>query len=150
MLKKFNSLIELSFLIYLLVLFFLLFGGDRGMYANLSMIEYALRQLNLIPFKTIGTYLYALLTGGMNPSIPLKNLCGNLLMFLPMGLYLPFFIRKVRNKKWYLLLMFVILLAVEVLQFISRKGAFDIDDFILNMLGAVLGFAIWKKGFSKL
>ncbi len=43
-----------------------------------------------------------------------------------------------------MLTVFFIVLAVEALQLLLQIGVFDIDDFILNLLGAALGYGIWK------
>ena len=65
-------------------------------------------------------------------------------MFLPMGIYLPYLFKKLSNYKSFLVVMLIILFAVEILQFVLKRGAFDIDDLILNLLGAVIGFGLWK------
>lgn len=145
--KKLMSFIKISFIVYLVVLIYLLFGGSRGMWSDLSIVEYALLQMNLIPFKTIGEYITAIITDSMNLSIPLMNLCGNLFMFLPMGVYLPLFIKKIQDWKSYVLSMSVILFVIEIIQFVFKRGAFDIDDLILNLAGAVIGFVFWNTGF---
>jgi glycopeptide antibiotics resistance protein len=36
------------------------------------------------------------------------------------------------------------LVIIEVLQLLTRRGSFDIDDIILNTLGALIGLTIWK------
>jgi glycopeptide antibiotics resistance protein len=40
--------------------------------------------------------------------------------------------------------MNILLLSVELIQLITRRGSFDIDDLILNMFGALVGFIAWK------
>lgn len=45
--------------------------------------------------------------------------------------------------------MTAFLFIIEVIQFVTRKGAFDINDLILNLLGAAIGFAIWNTKFVK-
>lgn len=140
-----TKIIKASILVYVLVLIYLLYGGNRGIWSNMSTIEYALFQMNLIPFKTIGEYIVAIFDGSINLYIPVTNLVGNLFMFFPMGMYVPLFFEKVNSLKKYTITMSVILLIIELTQFISRRGSFDIDDFILNMTGAIIGFGIWKK-----
>lgn len=103
--------------------------------------------MNLIPFRTIGGYIKAIFDGSMNLNIPLENLFGNLLMFLPMGCYLPFFIRKIDSLKKYLWRMFPIFFSIEIAQFLTKRGSFDIDDLILNLLGAILGYILWRSRF---
>lgn len=34
---------------------------------------------------------------------------------------------------------------IKIVQFVFRVGSFDIDDLILNMCGATIGFGIWKS-----
>ena len=109
------------------------------------MFEYALMHMNLVPFKTILGYVQAIKDQTMNLNIPLENLFGNLLMFLPAGIYLPFFSDKIDSVKKMILGMLPIFLMIEVGQFLTKRGAFDIDDLILNMLGAVIGYLILKS-----
>jgi len=61
-----------------------------------------------------------------------------------MGIYLPFLNRKMNVLKSYFFFMISILFSVGIMQLITRRGSLDIDDFILNMLGALMGFIIWK------
>ena len=45
--------------------------------------------------------------------------------------------------------MIIQTLLVEVLQFITYRGATDIDDVILNTMGAVIIYLIMKTKFAK-
>ncbi|WP_163539554.1 VanZ family protein [Gracilibacillus sp. YIM 98692] len=135
----------ISFLFYLFVLVRLLFLQDRGdMWTDLSLLEYIRTSSNFVPLKTISTYFQVIFDGSMNMDIPLKNLVGNLFIFLPMGIYLPFFTHKLNKVSIFTILMIITLFFIEFIQLVTRRGRFDIDDFILNMLGALVGFAIWK------
>ncbi|WP_449536355.1 VanZ family protein [Ferdinandcohnia sp. Marseille-Q9671] len=146
MIKVFRVMISISFVIYLFALIVLLFLGVRLRYigTDLSLIEYIKSSSNLIPFKTITTYVTAIFDGRMNMNIPIQNLFGNAFMFLPMGIYLPYFIGKINKISVFLLTMVIMLFVIEVVQLITRRGSFDVDDFILNMFGALIGFSIWK------
>ncbi len=147
----------ISFIFYLLALVMLLFVGVmfvgiRGyIWTDLSLIEYIKNSSNFVPFKTISTYIQAIFDGSMNISIPIKNIVGNLFMFLPMGIFLPFFIVKINKVSIFTISMIILLFFIEAIQLVTRRGSFDIDDFILNMLGALIGFGIWKsKLFQRL
>ncbi len=145
--KRFIKIIlSISFIFYLLALVVLLFlGGSRGyVRTDLTLIEYMKSSTNFIPFKTISTYIKAIYNGSMNIDIPIINLVGNLLMFLPMGLYLPFFIKRINKVSVFSIAMIILLFVIEVIQLVTKRGSFDIDDCILNMLGALIGFGIWK------
>lgn len=80
----------------------------------------------------------------MNIDTPIKNLFGNLLMFLPMGLYLPGFFKHLRALGAFCIWLIALIFVIEATELLLRRGSFDIDDFILNMAGALMGFAIWR------
>ena len=141
---KNKQIIYITFFLYLLALFYLVFWWHRGYWRNMSMVEYALFQMNIIPFKTIIEYILAFVDGRMNLAIPIMNLGGNFLMFFPMGVYLPLLFKNIKTWRRYIFIIVGILFGVEVIQFFTKRGALDIDDFILNLLGALLGFAIWR------
>lgn len=143
--RTIKVLVKISFIFYLFILFYLIFLRHRWSWQNVSILEFALARMNLIPFKTIGGYIAAFFEGSMNSYIPLTNLLGNMLMFLPMGIYLPLLFRKIDTVKKCLLINVAFLFIIEVLQILTRRGSFDIDDFILNILGILFGYAIWKS-----
>ena len=58
-------------------------------------------------------------------------------------LVLPVINRRMRNGFFIILSGFSISLTVEVIQLITRAGCFDVDDMILNTLGAALGYGIY-------
>ncbi|AIF42838.1 VanZ family protein [Virgibacillus sp. SK37] len=146
--KFIKVILKISFIFYLIALVILLFIGNRGyLYTDLTLLEYMKTSSNFVPFKTINTYLTAIVDNSMNRNIPIKNLVGNLFMFLPMGIYLPFFIRKITGLGRFILSMIVLLFFIEVIQLVTRRGSFDIDDFILNIIGALIGFAIWRTKY---
>ena len=132
-------------MIYGYILLGILFLSSRGYEPNTPLTEYIRFSSNIIPFKTISTYISALFTGSMNLNIPIENLVGNFILFIPMGIYLPYFIKKLNKLSIYVTVMTLLLFGIEVVQLVTRRGSFDIDDFILNMLGALLGYFIWKS-----
>ena len=148
--KVIKVIFSISFIFYLLALVMLLFVGVmfvgvRGhIWTDLSLIEYIRTSSNFVPFKTISTYIMAMFDGSLNLGIPIKNLIGNLIMFLPMGIYLPYYIKKINKVGRFTFSMIILLFVIEVTQLVTRRGSFDIDDFILNMVGALIGFGIWK------
>lgn len=133
-----------SFAVYICVLFVLLFIKSRGYWTGMPLSDYVRVSSNIVPFKTIGAYTDAIRDGSMNIDIPIRNLIGNILAFLPMGIYLPFFFKKLNKGSRYLMFMTLLLVVVEVGQLVTRRGSFDVDDYILNILGALIGYGIWK------
>ncbi|MGG6309284.1 VanZ family protein [Paenibacillus macerans] len=63
---------------------------------------------------------------------------GNFVAFIPFGIVIPLLFRC-RFIRFILLFMLSITL-LETLQMLSRLGAFDIDDIIINTLGAAVGY----------
>lgn len=62
-------------------------------------------------------------------STAIKNLAGNMLLFSPMGLFIPLlFGKRIRSFWAFLLVMVVIIIFVEIIQFLTVRGSFDIDD----------------------
>jgi len=135
------------YLIALIMLLFVgvMFVGMRGhIWTDMSLIEYIRNSSNFIPFKTISTYVRAMFDGSLNISIVIKNLLGNFILFLPMGIYLPYYVKRINKFGKFTLSMVILLFLVEATQLVTRRGSFDIDDFILNMAGTLLGYSIWK------
>lgn len=127
------------FILYIITLIKLtLFDSDYGR-VGLNFFDWSkenfevyVRNNNLIPFKTIIEYITR------QDRVAIINLLGNLIAFAPMGLFLPLLFKK-QNK-----LNIAIILVIEVLQFLSLSGSFDIDDLILNLLGALLIYGLYK------
>lgn len=145
--KRFIKIVlSISFIFYLLALVVLLFLGRSRDYVGeyLNLIDYMKSSSNFVPFKTIITYVKAIFDGSMNIDIPIKNLIGNAFMFLPMGIYLPYFFKKINKLSVFAFAMVILLFVIEVIQIVTRRGSFDVDDFILNVFGALIGFSIWK------
>lgn len=115
-----------------------------GFAHELTLLEYIKYSSNFVPFKTINTYINALQDGTMNRDIPIKNLLGNFVLFLPMGIFLPILFKRLSIFKKYIITIILVLLLIEIIQVIIRLGSFDIDDLLLNLLGAILGFSIYK------
>ena len=96
--KVFTALVIVSFFFYLYMAFRLLIFRNAALFSQALEIIGTQRyhlSYNLVPLKTIVGYIKALADGSMNRYIPIENIVGNLLVFMPMGFYLPFF-----NKKW--------------------------------------------------
>lgn len=81
----------------------------------------------------------------------IKNIGGNLILLSPFILYLCIRFKKVRNLKVCLLISFLISLSIELTQLIMNilsltyLRAVHIEDLILNTLGGVITYYIFKK-----
>lgn len=79
-----------------------------------------------------------------------KNILGNLIVLLPLGILLPLVQKKYDNVLKATLFGFFISFSIELIQFVStffgNSGrVFDIDDIIFNVFGVFLGAIIYKK-----
>lgn len=96
------------------------------------------RSVNLIPFHSISQYLSL---GGSG--IAFQNIAGNILIFFPLGIYLPL-LKKNKGLPVNLLIVFAVSLGAEILQWCFGLGSSDIDDLLLNCLGGLLGLLFYK------
>ena len=120
----YKELLSLSFLIYIMCLFQVVtFQDDTTWSSN-----------NFIPFKEIMRY-------NMGSRLFFKNVIGNMVMFLPYGFFVSYYLD---NKKLSLTFTLALItsVAIETVQLIIGR-IFDIDDIILNVIGGTLGFYIY-------
>ena len=106
------------------------------------------RQIQPVPFDTVRKCL----SGEKTLAGTLKNILGNFFIFVPLGIILPLTSEKATLKKC-VLAGFSMSLCAETVQYIFRLGMSDIDDLIINTLGAFSGacfyYGILKKLKSK-
>jgi len=83
----------------------------------------------------------------------LENLIGNLFLFVPLGIFLPLISKKFNSFIKIFLFGLLFSLSIEILQLVSRQfGVYrsvDVDDVILNVIGAVGGFIIVRLFYDK-
>lgn len=105
---------------------------------------------NLIPFKTIVSYIIGFNHYPFN--VWFFNLFGNVMAFIPLGFFVPIIFHKVKKIKHIIIIAIILSSIIEILQFITKLGSLDIDDIILNAIGAVLGYIIYKciEKFAKI
>ena len=102
----------------------------------------------LIPFKTIFGFFKGLADKTVSLRAFVINIFGNILVFAPFGVFLPLIFKAQRKLSRFLLTVIFIVLSIETLQFLLLTGYSDIDDLILNTLGACAAFVIFKR-FAK-
>jgi glycopeptide antibiotics resistance protein len=134
---RIRFVITLLFIGYsLLMLYWMFIGFGRAQFPSTEW------RYNLVPFTTIKMYLvhyhhYPFRTWAI-------NLFGNIAVFVPFGIFLPAVFKLGKRLINFLILFFVPLLVLEILQTVLRLGSFDVDDLILNLLGALIGFVLYK------
>ncbi len=105
-----------------------------------------LASVNIIPFRTI----WAQLTGSNSYvgqsdvyAVSALNLLSNILLFSPMGIFMPLLWHKFRSIKYVVETGIIISVCVEVIQLLVGRSC-DIDDVILNTVGILIGFMVYK------
>lgn len=72
----------------------------------------------------------------------------NVILFFPMGMFLPLLYKKYNCIGRIALTSFLLSLSIELIQMFGM-GATDINDLITNVIGACLGYFVYKM-FSKI
>jgi hypothetical protein len=79
-----------------------------------------------------------------------KQIGGNLLLGVPFGVLLPVLIPKARGLLRVVFVTALVMLCVETAQGMLVEGrAFDIDDVILNTLGALVGYLLLGRRLGR-
>lgn len=155
--KRARFLMKLVFIIYLMLLF------SMTLLPDLENITYE-TSYNLIPITSIDNFLYDMMENGiinweflasrptniadiiMNTfTNSFMNLAGNIILFLPLGLLYPLIRKKRVGFREIFLVSLGTTVLIESLQylFLSSRRA-DIDDIILNLLGGIIGYGLYK------
>lgn len=137
------------FIGYCFLLIYILFLYQRHSFYQMTYWEYIQRSINLIPFNTIRKYIHSVNSGTINIKTVIANLFGNFILFMPFGLFLPTLFDVMKKPLRYLATIFSIVFAIEIMQIIFQVGAFDIDDFILNIAGSMFAFIIYNYSVLK-
>ena len=69
------------------------------------------------------------------------NILGNIILFVPMGIFLRILFNKSSGNQKTLIVSSLISLAIEILQLLVGR-CFDVDDIILNIFGSLLGYML--------
>ena len=105
--------------------------------------ESAVGRSNFTPFETIQFYVNRL--GGPMHTVAVYNLVGNVVLFVPFGIYIPMIWHKLQLLWKMLIVSFIIPLFIETTQYFIGRSI-DVDDVILNTIAILIGFSIFKIG----
>ena len=138
-----KHLYTVIFIVYMaFLIYFLFFSDGFG-----RTIAYDYYRYSFTPFREINRYWTKFLEGDIMPFI--INVCGNVVLFMPFGyIFGAFADRKQIGAALGLVDTFVaaflLCIAVETCQLFTKVGVFDVDDIILNVSGALLGYAAYR------
>ena len=139
-----------ALLVHLSICMKFLVVGRIAHYSQVSIFEYIKFSYNLIPLKTIIESINNLISNNVNRSTIVLNLLTNIFIFMPFGVLYPLLSSKLRTFVKYSITFILTVLLFEMLQIISLKGVFDIDDIIISYLGSLPVFHITIKVYAKL
>ncbi|MBB3151068.1 glycopeptide antibiotics resistance protein [Paenibacillus endophyticus] len=135
----------ITFLVYLLLLLKVILFKAASPFTMMDyLLDFNLKDFkrsltlssNFVPFKTISSYAFHT----SNQNIVIRNVVGNIILFIPFGFLLPVIAGRKLNFVQLIISSFLLSLFLELIQLFSRIGSFDVDDLLLNTLGAILGF----------
>ena len=99
-------------------------------------------------FKEIKRFWKYILDNDSLGRIARLNIIGNVVAFIPFGIFLPVLSHRRIKLIATTLYSFSLSLAIELTQLITMVGSCDVDDLILNCLGGLTGYiiyAVWYK-----
>lgn len=119
-----KEIVMLCFIIYILLLYYIVTFQDNNYGTN-----------NFVLFKEIFRY-------SITSKLFFKNVIGNILLFIPLGFFTTGYIK---NKTFIptFILSFIISISIEFTQSLIGRTV-DVDDILLNTIGGVLGYLIFK------
>ena len=134
----------LPFVLYAGLMLILLFGRPRRVTGD-AYWEQIQMGYNLKPLHTIRLYLPLLCrepeSGLFRQAV--VNLVGNVVMFIPLGMFLPACVKK--SSFWKTLLIgAAVVCLIELLQLVTLLGCCDVDDLLLNLVGVGLGYGLFR------
>ena len=122
------------FIIYCALMLWLLFARG-GPIEGIS--------LNLKPLRTVMRYVRLLDSARPHlVQLAVINLFGNVIMFIPLGFFLPQVFKKLHRLWKVLLTTALIITLVEIAQLLTQMGCCDIDDLLLNVICAAMGYVL--------
>ena len=120
----YKEILMLGFIMYVIALFEVVTFQDVSWSSS-----------NFIPFKEMLRYEFG-------TKLFFKNVVGNMIMFIPFGFFTSYFLKL---KKIYSVFILTLLtsITIETTQLLIGR-VFDIDDILLNILGGLIGYFIFK------
>mgnify|MGYP004452059389 FL=1 len=138
--KEFNhkAVMKLLFIIYMCVLVYVVFFAEAMGRTPQDGYVY-----NLTPLKEIKRFMKYIWDNDALGRVARLNIFGNIIAFIPFGIYLPYTSESKLGFISTFLYTFSLSLTIELVQLITKVGSCDVDDIILNALGGVIGYLLW-------
>lgn len=138
MVKQRKTLLTVTVLYTLLVLYFMFFAFGRGEASdNVSGYTFIFMPDNFLKLPSPADLL--------PPTLMDLVGFGNIIAFIPFGILIPWLYRVSFVR--FITLFFIAILVLETIQALTFLGSFDVNDALQNSIGAALGFGAYKLGF---
>jgi len=108
-------------------------------YESRKTLQIGLKRANFVPFASL-KYFYSV---RKRYSYVAKNILGNIIGFIPLGVLLPVLFVNLQRLWKTLATVFVISLLFETIQLMTNLGVFDVDDLLLNTFGGGVGYILY-------
>ena len=136
-----RALAEALFAGYVLALLGVVFMPWRPL--TTGDVPYLWNSVNLVPLRTVIEMVRD------HPQRALLQLVGNIILFVPLGLLLPTLSTRCRRLGVTAAVGLAVSAGIELVQFallfsLASARSVDVDDVILNVTGAVLGYLVWR------
>jgi glycopeptide antibiotics resistance protein len=120
-----NEIMMLTFIVYILCMFQIVTSQDVS----------SVHGVNITLFKELTRYQ-------IGTKLFYRNIIGNIIMFIPFGFFTSYYLKL--NKRS--IVFFITLIVSIVIELIQLKigRAFDVDDIILNMVGSLIGYYVYR------
>jgi len=143
-------LLSLTYVFCMLYLLFFLRISNRAgwMSGEAQKIGYwhtIWNHTNLIPFQTVIEFAWDFRRAHKILSFSFINLAGNVVMFVPLGIFLPYYWDSMRNFRKFVPVVMLMVIVIEVTQVLTLTGTCDIDDFLLNTVGSCIGLLLFRS-----
>ena len=129
-----KELMMLTFVVYILCLFQIVTSNDVS----------GVHGINITLFKELTRYQ-------IGTRLFYRNIVGNIIMFIPFGFFTSYYL-KLERKSFIFFLSIIVSVVIELIQ-LKIGRAFDIDDILLNIIGSMVGYYLYRiidKIFGKL
>ncbi len=120
-----NELMMLTFIVYILCLFQVVTSQDVS----------SVHGVNVTLFKELTRYQ-------VGSKLFIRNIVGNILMFIPFGFFTSYYL-KLDKKRIIFYITLIVSVIIELIQ-LKIGRAFDVDDIILNVVGSLLGYFMYR------
>lgn len=125
-----------------------------GIYWGDNIVNYDSLPINYIPIRSIIRQFSDLGNGLFSFKFQIyllmRNIGGNIMLLVPLSIFLPMLWDKYRSFKSTILFCIVLSFSIEILQLLENifhiglGRISDIDDLLLNTVGAILGFKFYS------